>query len=54
LNLDFDDFASVQAIIGEKGASKSVRDAKCDKMGQIIPCEGHSGPPFLSAMAVMN
>lgn len=49
LNLDPDDLKRVYEIVGEKGASKFVREAIRLQLDQIAPGEEKSGPPFFES-----
>ena len=46
LNLDPDDLARVQAIVGEKGVSQFTREAIRERLDQIVPGEELAGPPY--------
>lgn len=46
LNLHRDDMARVEAIVGDKGVSKFVREAIRTLLDQIEPSEVTAGPPY--------
>ncbi|MGV1867245.1 MULTISPECIES: hypothetical protein [unclassified Rhizobium] len=46
MNLDDDDLARVQAMVGNHGVSKFVREAIREKLDYVSPDEEKAGPPY--------
>lgn len=49
LNLNPDDMARVEAIVGGKGVSKFVRDVISEALDLVAPSEDLAGPPYFES-----